>query len=147
MGLDTFNTIASNSGNPDVNFVDTVSGLSEGGTGTYGDTALYTTPANVRGENYTGSNGGFINVYKAAFSSWKTLGNSIIHELGHAYSRYSGGFAIRYEQMGRNWGKAIAIDEIYAYSFARQFGISFYQPGSTLFISGLQNALNKLNIE
>ena len=44
MGLDTFNTIASNSGNPDVNFVDTVSGLSEGGTGTYGDTTLYTTP-------------------------------------------------------------------------------------------------------
>lgn len=116
-----------------------------------GDDAYYTTIYNDGGDNdidnYTGSKGGYINVFRNSFSSWKDLGSNIIHELGHAYSRHSGMFAINYGKMGGNWGDAIALDEIYAYTFARQYGVSFYYQNTSIFISGLQSSLNRLNIK
>jgi len=67
----------------------------------------------------------------------------LIHEFGHAISRYTVFFANSYNNY-RDWGKAIALDESYAYQFKDRFGFSFYQSDSNIYLPGLQRALNKL---
>lgn len=81
--------------------------------------------------------------YKTTRKDSRGSGGILIHEFGHAISRYRGYFANYYKRYN-NWNKAIACDEVFAYGFQDRYGFSFYQPGSKLYLPGLQRAFNKL---
>lgn len=53
----------------------------------------------------------------------RRLANIIIHELGHAYSRYTGYFLNNYNKFGCN--DAMRLDEIFSYQKANQYGVSY----------------------
>ncbi len=147
MSTPTLNNMHHNSGNSrftyDDNFVSNAGGCSPES----GQDAYTTTSANCSGEYYTGSKDMFTIVYRNSFQSYKYLAGTIVHELGHCYSRYTGLMAKNYSLMRNNWTKTMALDEVFAYSFADQFGFSFYQGNSSYYISGLQSALNILGIK
>ena len=95
-------------------------------------------------ENYTGSDDGRIEIYGDAIGTYRQTVGVIIHEFGHAISRHGGLFERNYKRMNNDWDRAMAIDEIFAYGFARRFGFSFYQNDSDTYQIGLQRAFNKL---
>jgi RHS repeat-associated protein len=123
-------------GKVDVKFVDALESDD-------GAQAQYTTLRERNGENYTGADNGLISVYRSAFSSYRETSRILIHEFGHAISRYTGFFANSYRRYN-DWNKSIALDEVYAYSLQDRFGFSFYQPNSNLLLPHLQISLNKL---
>ncbi|MRX40069.1 hypothetical protein GJU43_12350 [Flavobacterium sp. LC2016-23] len=108
-----------------------------------GASAQYMTLRESNGETYTGSDDGFISVYRSAFTTYRETAGLLIHEFGHAISRYTGFFDNSFNNY-KDWNKSIALDESYAYQFQDRFGFSFYQPNSNIYLPGLQRALNKL---
>ncbi|GGF10728.1 RHS repeat-associated core domain-containing protein [Flavobacterium limi] len=108
-----------------------------------GSSAQYMTLRESKNETYTGSDDGFINIYRSAFTTYRGTAEKLVHEFGHAISRYTGFFANSFNYY-KDWNKSIALDEVFAYQFQDRFGFSFYQPNSNLYLVGLQRALNKL---
>ena len=135
--LDTFKKLQARAGGKvDVRYIYTESGLSSGG-----DEAYYTTIRADNGERYTGSNGGYINVFPASFwDGWSGLANNLVHEFGHAISRYTGHFANNYISNKKNWAVTIALDEVFAYDFQSFYGFSKF-PLTT----GFQDSLKILS--
>lgn len=134
LALDTFKKLQARSGGKvDVRYVYTESGLSSNG-----DEAYYTTQRNANGEKYTGSDGGYINVFPASFwDGWSGLANNLVHEFGHAISRYTGHFASNFISNKKNWTVAIALDEVFAYDFQSFYGFSKF-PLTTGFLDSLE---------
>jgi hypothetical protein len=87
---------------------------------------------------------GTVRLYGGAFSSPRHLVHTILHELGHAYSRYHGIFLNSYKSRG--WNGAVAMDEVFAYSWGSGFGQTmFVSPG--VYEKGLGKALKILGIK
>ena len=136
LGLDTFKKLQARSGGKvDVRYIYSQSGLSS-----KQEEAYYTTSKVANEENYTGSDGGYINVFPASFwSGWSGLSNNLVHEFGHAISRYTGYFATNYVSNKHNWSVTVALDEVFAYDFQTFYGFSKFP-----FTSGFQDSLNIL---
>ena len=108
-----------------------------------GGIANYTTLRERNGEAYTGSDDGRIAMYRNSFSTNRGTAGVLLHEFGHAISRHRGIFARSYNKT--NWSVAVALDEVFAYSFQHLFGFSFYQDGSRMFNIQLQISLNRID--
>ena len=134
-------TLASKSGNSNVNFID-MDRSSSGGEGRFTTNAEDVNPDNINAATDF-SKGSHINIYRDAFSEgWSHLTEVVIHEYGHAYSRYNGIFQGFYNKNGL--GRAYAQDEVFAYQWQSCFGFSMFYPNSNIYISGLTQAINRL---
>jgi hypothetical protein len=136
LSLNSFKKLQSRAGGKvDVRYI-----YSEGGLGSNGAEAYYTTKKVASGENYTGSDDGYINVFPASFwSGWSGLANNVVHEFGHAINRYNRNFASNYTSNKKNWAVTVALDEVFAYDFQSFYGFSKFP-----FTSGLQSSLDIL---
>ena len=115
-GLPTLNRMHANSQGLKLNANNNVDVASDGAEAHY-----YT---NV--EQATDASGGhYVELYRASFATYRHLAHNITHEFGHAFSMIYGNFAHNYASVGKNWSKAIALDELYAYHFAYQYGVPY----------------------
>ncbi len=140
LGTDTISTISNNSGNPSVKIMD-YDTSTEGASSTYHSTAeeLYGPGLKAASPGQSG----VIRIYEDCFRTPRYLANKILHEFGHAYARYTGFTLNNFNAYG--WTSAIHREEIRAYSFANQFGVSYFENGR--YQSGLQKSINALGLK
>lgn len=137
LDTDTIKTIRGNSGNPIVKIMHQDSSA---------DAVFHSAYEDLNGGGSLKAaqpQSGTIKLYSGSFLSPRHLANTILHEMGHAYSRYTGGFFKSFKKFG--WERAVYLDEIYAYTFANQFGVSYFEsPG--LYQRGLRKAIHELGL-
>ena len=137
LNIDTIKTIRGNSGNPAVVNMN----ADNDADGTY-KSVIEDTQGGVLAAAQPGQ-AGTIRLYGGAFSSPRHLVHTILHELGHAYSRYTGNFLSAYNSRG--WSGAVALDEVFAYTWGSCFGQTmFVAPGVPQ--KGLGKALGVLGL-
>jgi hypothetical protein len=138
LNLDTIKTVRRNSGNPEVVNMH----ADNDADGIYKSAAEDALGGGLKAAQPGQS--GTIRLYGGAFSSPRHLVHTILHELGHSYSRYHGFFLSSYKRLG--WNGAVALDEVFAYTWGSAFGNSmFVSPG--VYEKGLGSALTKLGIK
>ncbi|GGB70270.1 hypothetical protein GCM10007424_07760 [Flavobacterium suaedae] len=62
----------------------------------------------------------YMHYYRSAFSSYRNLAHTILHEFGHVTSYTKGYFYSNYQSFGKSY--AINVDEVYAFQFAEIHG-------------------------
>lgn len=140
-------SIAGKSGNPELWYIDIETGP-KSPRGHFTTVAEDNDPTTIQSVTDF-SKGSHINVYNNSFDSWSDLAETILHEYGHAYSRYNGIFMNGYKAMGNNLYAAYQVDEVFAWQYQTNFGFSMFQNGGgkKFYATGLDTAFQNLGLK